>query len=183
MFAYSEGKPHEIFRPVNGDGKLCGWEDLKDFPKLYYVIKKSEPKTPRAVCVDTCPTEIESKFKCHGTAAIPAAVCESEQMVRYGTKPLLKRFCVPNVDKLPPSIDMSSYDNLIGEFGLDDIQEIGEDLMEAQNAFILVFFTCIFVMIIYGLMIYYLTGVLVWVSIVGTGVGVLLLSLLLNQWV
>jgi len=78
---------------------------------------------------------------------------------------------------------MSAYDNLVGEFGLDDVQEIGEDLMEAQWAFVFTFFTCIFVMIIYALMIYYLTGVLVWVSIVGTGVGVLCLSLLLNQWV
>lgn len=78
---------------------------------------------------------------------------------------------------------MSAYDNLIGEFGLDDVQEIGEDLMEAQNAYIFAFFTCVFVMVLYGLMIYYLTGVIVWASIIGTGVGVLLLSLLLHQWV
>lgn len=96
---------------------------------------------------------------------------------------MLKRFCVPDVDKLPDSFDSNAYDNLIGEFGLDDVQEIGEDLMEAQDAFIFAFFSCILVMIVYGLMIYYLTGVLVWVSIVGTGVGVLCLSLLLNQWV
>ena len=78
---------------------------------------------------------------------------------------------------------MNSYDNLVGEFGLDDVQEIGEDIMEAQGAFIFAFFTCIFVMIVYGLMIYYLTGLLVWVSIIGTGVGVLGLSLLLNKWI
>ena len=60
VFAYTQGKPQEIFRPVNGDGQLCGWGDLQDFPKLYYVIKAEAPKSPRAVCVDVCPTEITS---------------------------------------------------------------------------------------------------------------------------
>lgn len=78
---------------------------------------------------------------------------------------------------------MSSYDNLVGEFGLDDVQEIGEDLMESWTAFLFGFFSCILVMVLYGLMIYYLTGIIVWISIIGTGVGVLLLSMLLSAWV
>lgn len=90
---------------------------------------------------------------------------------------------MPDIEKLPQEIDMSAYDNLVGEFGLDDVQEIGEDLMESWTAFIFAFFTCVFVMIIYGLFIYYLTGVLVWVSIIATGVGVLMLSLMLSAWV
>merc|ERR1712166_204132 len=65
IFAYREGKPHEIFRPVNGYGQLCGWGDLVAFPKLYYVIKQGVDKTPRAVCVDTCPLEINHAFTCH----------------------------------------------------------------------------------------------------------------------
>jgi hypothetical protein len=101
IFAYSTGKPQEIFRPVNGDGQLCGWGDLKDFPKLYYVLRAEAPTAPRAVCVDTCPTEIAATFKCHGTASVPASVCEKGPLLRYGTKPLLKRFCIPDVDKLP----------------------------------------------------------------------------------
>jgi solute carrier family 44 (choline transporter-like protein), member 2/4/5 len=58
-FAYSEGKPDEIFRPVNGDGKLCGVGELEAYPKLFYVLQKSAPTTARAVCVDTCPREIK----------------------------------------------------------------------------------------------------------------------------
>lgn len=75
---------------------------------------------------------------------------------------------------------MTKYDNLMGEFGLDDVQEIGEDLLEAQNAFIYCFLSCLVVMAIYMAMIYYLTGLLVWISIILTGVGILCLSLLLN---
>ena len=36
---------------------------------------------------------------------------------------------------------------------------------------------------LYGLLIYYLTGLIVWISIIATGVGVLILSLLLNTYV
>jgi hypothetical protein len=47
--------------------------------------------------------------------------CKSDKIIRYGTKPLLNRFCAPDVDKLPKEIDMSIYDNIIGSFGLDDV--------------------------------------------------------------
>ena len=78
---------------------------------------------------------------------------------------------------------MASYDILIGEFGLDDVQEIGEDIFESRYAFIAASVSCLVVMFIYALMIYYMAGVLVWFSIIATGVGVLLLSLGLNEWV
>lgn len=45
------------------------------------------------------------------------------------------------------------------------------------------FLSCIVVMGLYGLLIYYMTGLIVWISIISTGVGVLILSLLLNNWV
>ena len=92
---------------------------------------KHDDPSPRAVCVDTCPREIGAPFKCHGTKKIDASVCENEfgatgkGHVGYGTKPLLRRFCLPDIDKLPKEIDVKAYDNLVGEFGLDDIQEIG----------------------------------------------------------
>lgn len=78
---------------------------------------------------------------------------------------------------------MTKYDNMVGEFGLDDVQEIGQDLIEAKEAFLYVVLTCFVVMALYSVMIFYLTGLLVWISIIATGVGVLLLSLLLNQYV
>ena len=66
-----------MFYPVNGDGQLCGVDELAEFPKLYYIVKHDE-KIPRAVCVDACPKEIDSQFRCHGTKAIDPSVCENE---------------------------------------------------------------------------------------------------------
>jgi hypothetical protein len=81
----------------------------------------------RAVCVDVCPQEIVSTFNCYGTAKINKTVCQNEYSVTgkghigYGTHPLLNRYCIPDIDKLPPQIDLTAYDNLVGEFGLDDM--------------------------------------------------------------
>jgi len=127
-YAFANGRPDELFRPVNGDGMLCGVDTLLDYKKLYYIFSTTDPTTPRAVCVDHCPAEVDSAFECHGTEAIPAEVCRNELSSRngtnltnstsgyfgYGTHSLLKRFCIPDLDKLPPQIDLDQYDNLIG---------------------------------------------------------------------
>ena len=127
-YAFTNGKPNELFRPVNGDGMLCGVDTLQDYKKLYYIFSTADPTTPRAVCVDQCPLEVDSPIECHGTEAIHADVCKNEISGKtlsnatsapagyfgYGTHTLLKRFCIPDIDKLPPQIDLDKYDNLIG---------------------------------------------------------------------
>ena len=166
---------------------LCGVGDLAEFPKLYYILRSNDPN-PRAVCVDTCPQEITSTFNCHGTAAVPKSDCEHEFTVTgqghigYGTHPLLKKFCLPDPEKLPPQIDLNAYDNLVGEFGLDDIQEIGEDIIEAKMVFFYCFLTCFVVTMLYACMIYYFAGLVVWLSIISTGLGIFGLAYLLNNY-
>ena len=62
-FAYINGKPDELFRPVNQDGKLCGYKDLIDHPKLYYIVTAEFPDG-KAVCIDKCPKAAGDTFKC-----------------------------------------------------------------------------------------------------------------------
>ena len=77
---------------------------------------------------------------------------------------------------------MSKYDNMIGSFGLDDVQEISEDVMEAWDAFLYTFITCIIVTILYALIIYGATALIVWVSIIATGVGILALAVFVRSY-
>ena len=42
IYAYGHSQPERLLRPVNGDGRLCGVGDLKSYPNLYYIIKKSD---------------------------------------------------------------------------------------------------------------------------------------------
>lgn len=119
-----------MLRPVNGDGKLCGIGELKQYPNLYYLIRKSD-SAPRAVCVNHCPKLKSDTFACHGTKRVKAEDCKNpDYYTAYGTIRVLKRFCLPNVDELPNDFDEDTFDNIIGEFGLDDVQEISEDIVE-----------------------------------------------------
>ena len=73
-YGFVNGRPDEIFRPVNGDGQLCGVGELADYPKLYYLLKAND-KNFYAVCVDECPRKIRSQIKCHGTRSVHADEC------------------------------------------------------------------------------------------------------------
>jgi len=89
---------------------------------------------------------------------------------------------MPDLDKLPSDFNTDSLNNIIGSFGLDDVQEYLEDADDASNLYIYTFLTCIIVAILYSVLIYYFTGLIVWVSIISTGVGLLLLSLWLQSY-
>lgn len=78
FYAYNESHPEKLLRPVNGDGKLCGVNELKDYPNLYYIIRKKD-RNPRAVCVDHCPLEKEDHFSCHGTKRVMPEDCKNKE--------------------------------------------------------------------------------------------------------
>lgn len=155
--------------------------DLKDFPNLYYVIRK-EDKAPRAVCINKCPIEADDAFKCHGTSRVKPEDCQNKDFyVHYGTFRVLKRFCLPNPEKLPGGFDEDSFDNIIGSFGLDDVQEITDDIVEGQYVFYITFVTCVALTIFYALLIYHFTGLFVWTSVIATGLGIFVLAYLLQR--
>lgn len=121
VYAYQYSDPDKLLRPVNGDGQLCGVGDLKDYPNLYYIIRKSD-KEPKAVCISKCPKELSDGFKCHGTSKVKPEDCKDTSFyIAYGTYRVLNRFCLPNPEKLPGGFDEDSFDNIIGSFGLDDL--------------------------------------------------------------
>jgi hypothetical protein len=138
---------------------------------------------PRAVCVDTCPREVDAKFNCHGTSKVPKADCDSPSAhIGYGTNPLLGRFCIPNIDKLPKDIDTAKYDNLVGQFGLDDIQEWTSDIYEGRKAFGYAILTCIVCTLLYSVLIYWFTPLVVWVSIIATGCAIVGLAYTMQNY-
>ena len=187
-YAFEHGRPRQLLTPVDGDGRLCGYNETKGYPALYYGIRH-DSFVPRAVCVDKCPLEVDSTFACKPTKHVPSAsLCENEYSksgkghIGYGTNRVLRRFCLPDIDKLPPSVDLDAYDNLIGNFGLDDVQEYAQDIEESENIYYYAFVSCIVVTILYSILIYHATGLVVWVSIISTGCGIFLLSLSLSNY-
>lgn len=144
---------------------------------------------PRAVCVDKCPLEAASAFKCKPTKTIPSvSICEKEYAktgkghVGYGTNRVLHRFCLPDIDKLPPGVDLDAYDDLIGNFGLDDVQEYAEDIEESKAIYYYAFVTCVIVTLLYSLLIFKCAGLIVWISIISTGLGIAAAAFYLNTY-
>lgn len=78
-------------------------------------------------------------------------------------------------------MNISDYDNIIGSFGLDDAQEVAEDIEEGWYVFLITFGTCILVTCIYAILISKLTGLIIWISILGTGVGILCTAHMLSH--
>jgi len=50
VYGYQNNHIHQLLHPVNGDGKLCGIDDLEEYPNLYYLVK-AKSKEMKAVCV------------------------------------------------------------------------------------------------------------------------------------
>jgi hypothetical protein len=182
FYGYKHGKPKELFTPVDGDGKFCGMDGNQEYPYLYYLILPEDKTDPRAVCVKECPEEITDPVDCKVTSRLLSKnQCLNEKSkdgvghYGYGTNTVLKRFCVPDLDKLPK--DMPALDNIIGHFGLDDVQEYTEDIQSATNLYVYSFFSCIFVVVVYSFLVYYFTGLIVWSSVIATGAGLLLLGI------
>lgn len=183
-YGWNHNQKERFFAPVDGEGKLCGVDDVnKDYPLLYYAVLKAEPTAPRALCVKECPLEINDPVDCRKTDRIASqAVCAStSDRIGYGTNRVLNRFCMPDVDKLPPNFE-NSLNNLVGSFGLDDIQEQLEDIDDAYWLYVYSFVTCVLIAVGYAVLIYQFTGFIVWVSILATGFGLVVLSLWLQKY-
>lgn len=70
-----------------------------------------------------------------GSSSVSAATCAKQfdtttytGYIPYGSDEILTKFCLPNSNKLPTEEEFKDfteqYNNIIGDFGLDDIQTI-----------------------------------------------------------
>ena len=154
--------------------------------------------TARPVCVKACPAAEDSPIECQGWAAngtkeaFDANVCtqlfntadpKAGSHVGYGTDPLFGLFCLPDVEHLPKAIidDLSLHD-LVGSFGLDDIQQAFDDFLTAKWAYLYIGISGLFVVVLYNILIRYLSKLIVWCSVVGTGAAMIALALFLRDY-
>lgn len=50
VHSWKHSNLNQLLRPVNGDGKLCGVDELAEYPNLYYIVRETDAEL-RAVCV------------------------------------------------------------------------------------------------------------------------------------
>lgn len=134
--------------------------------------------------------EIDSAIECKATQSTTEKDCETEQSASdptvghlgYGTKDLLKKFCLPDLNKLPAEVDSDKFNNIINDFGLDDIQEFYDDIILAKWVYLYAAISCVFVSVIYTVVIRFFAKPLVWLSILGTIGGLAALGLFLQNY-
>jgi len=109
---FTNGNPHELLSPVDYDGMICGVNHT-NHPFLYFLVRPSKMAPGaeldlKAVCVSSCPllnttepidgalinelTEANFAKRIDFETGLP-----TDGFVGYGTKPILNKFCVPNL--------------------------------------------------------------------------------------
>lgn len=139
-------------------------------------------------CVKACPIDEDSPIECHATNEVSEEQCDVffptslSAHYGYGTFELYGEFCYPDPTKMPDTIDDERYNELLGNFGVDDIQKYLRDLIDAPMSYAYSFGTCIVIALIYIILVRYFAKPLIWISIIGVGVGLIVLSLLMKKF-
>jgi hypothetical protein len=68
------------------------------------------------------------------------------------------------------TIDKDQFNNVIGSFGVDDIEQFYEDIIDAKMIYLYVFLSCFVVTLIYN------------IAIMVTGAVLIIASVLLNRY-
>jgi uncharacterized membrane protein len=91
---------------------------------------------------------------------------------------------LPDIDELPPQFEdkREVFDNLVGSFGIDDLQEAYEDIVIAKNSYMYAAGTVVVVSVIYNILLRFFAKPIIWISIIGTGIGIVLLSIVLQKY-
>ena len=97
---------------------------------------------------------------------------------------MLSRYCLPNIENRSeiPNQWESRFEKLMQNFSIIDLQEIGQDLIEAKHLFIYCIISCLVLLLLYAVVIYSMTMSFVWMTIVTTGLGIVGLSYLLMKY-
>lgn len=111
-------------------------------------------------------------------------------MVGYASLDLADRYCLPKVSELIDAIpsDIEGLDikidlnNLILNFGLDDVQGWIDDIRVAKWAYLYSALACIVVAVIYCILLKFFAKPIIWLSIICTIVGLVALGLFCQNY-
>jgi len=74
------------------------------------------------------------------------------------------------------------YDNLFAGIGFDDIQEYWADVEYSWRIFLISIGTCMVIVFIYNVLLYFFAEILTWISIIGVGAGLLMLGFFVKDY-
>lgn len=178
-YSWANSEQDILLAPIDSDGKLCG-VDYPEYDQMYYLMAKSGSMYP--TCVKECPADIDSIIQCMPTEEVKEGDCAQDKHTGYGTLMFFGRYCYPNVNKLPDGMDLSMFDNMIGSFGLDDLQDYYGAIVGAKHAYKWAMLMCVICALVFMLLIRYFAKPLVWTVIISVGVLLVFLALFMKSY-
>ena len=117
IYGYMAGQPWKLIAPIDGDGRICGWDnengiDMTEYSHLYFgdVNEALAPSSiytldifEYGVCVKECPTEKTEAVECIITDKVDDCNGVPPANRAYTTYDLLS-YCLPNYDSLPDEL-------------------------------------------------------------------------------
>lgn len=180
-YAVTYGDPDLIMAPYDSTGNFCGRSPgYENYPYLWYQNLDSTVWIAYSVCVSECPTmaNTEADCKLSENSLVTSCVPQPEP---YDSKLFLDRWCFPQYSTLPPSIQ-SNYNNIIGSFGLDDVEMYARDIRLSWKVYLMGIVTCFVLIFFWNLMLRQFAEILAWISILIVGIGIVTLGFLIKYY-
>lgn len=181
FYAVSNGDPDLIMSPYDSTGEYCGRSPgYEDYPYLWFQNLDSTVWFAYTACVSECPTQANEVADCKLSEDSIVKSCTPEPEP-YDTVLFLDRWCMPVYNTLPPSIQ-DNYNNVVGSFGLDDIEMYVRDIRLSWKVYAICTVTCFVLIFFWNLMLRAFAEVLAWISIFIVGAGIVTLGFLIKYY-
>ena len=94
------------------------------------------------------------------------------------------KFCLPNFQELPDEINNNTFIQLLNTTITDisELQSYFNEIIDLKKPLLYCLLTCVIVSIFYNLLIRFFAKTMIWVSVIGVGVGMLLLAIFCKKY-
>jgi len=131
-------------------------------------------------CVAACPTQNNAVADCKLSENSIVTSCAPSPSP-YDSELFLDRWCMPVYDTLDPSIQ-EKYNNVVGTFGLDDLDMYARDIRLSWKAYLICLFSVFVLIFFWNLMLNMFAEILAWISIFLVGAGLCALGFLVKYY-
>ena len=180
-YAIANGDPDRIMTPYDATGAFCGkTPGYENYPYLWFQNLESDVWFAYSVCVSACPNQNNQVADCKLSPNSIVKSCVPEPSP-YNSTLFLERWCFPVYSSLDPSIQ-AKYDNVIGSFGLDDIDMYVRDIRLSWKVYLICIVSVFILIFFWNLMLRLFAEILAWISIFVVGAGLLALGFLVKYY-
>lgn len=171
LYATKNGNPDLIMTPYDSTGAYCGRSPgYENYPYLWYQNLDTTFFFAYSVCVSACPTANNAEADCKLSPNSMVTSCEPEPQP-YDSELFLDRWCVPVLSSLPANVT-DNYNDIIGSFGLNDIEMYARDIRLSWKIYLICIATTFILIFFWNLMLRHFAETLAWLSIFIVFVGI-----------